>query len=119
MDTWNQFIERYAQTLGVALAFAFAGSGLLLWSSRDKHTTARGFLVIASGQCLGAGATAFVHGYLAWNIFVAPAVGVVCGLVALPILVGIARVGERIGQRFPAIGEKLLDRYVPGKGDSK
>lgn len=119
MDTWQQFIQRYAETLGITLAFAFGGAGLLLWSSREKYTTSRGLLVIAAGQCLGAGATAFVHGYLGWNIFVAPVVGVVCGLVALPILVGIAKVGERIGQRFPDLGEKLLNKYVPWKGDPK
>lgn len=121
MDTWPQFIERYAQTLGITLAFAFSGAGLFLWSSREKYTTSRGFLVIAAGQCLGAGATAFVHGYLGWSIFVAPAVGVVCGLVALPMMIGVVRIGERIGRRLPDIGEKLIDKYVPGKkeGDPK
>lgn len=114
METWPQFIERYAHTLGITLAFAFGGAGLLLWSSREKYTTSRALLVIAAGQCLGAGATAFVHGYLSWSIFVAPVVGVVCGLVALPILLGIAKVGDRIGQRFPDIGDKLVDKYTRG-----
>lgn len=119
METWQQFIDRYAQTVGVALAFAFGGAALLLWSSRETYTTSRAFLVIASGQCLGAGATAFVHGYLGWSIFAAPFVGVVCGLIALPILLGIAKVGERFGQRLPDLGEEVVNKYVPKKGDTK
>lgn len=118
MENWQQFLDRYAQTLGVTLAFAFGGAGLLMWSSREHYTTSSALLVIVSGLALATGTTAFVHGYLGWNIFVAPAVGLVCGLVALPILVGVAKVGERIGRRFPDIGEKIINRYAPDK-DSK
>lgn len=112
METWSQFVERYAQTLGVALGFAFGGSALLLWSSKETITTSRALLVIFAGQCLGAGATAFVHGYLRWNIFVSPVVGVVCGLVALPILTGIAKVGDRLGARMPDVGDRVIDKYT-------
>ena len=117
MENWSQFVERLWQTLGVTLAFAFGGAGLLLWSSRETYTASRALLVIISGQCLGAGATAFVHGYLGWNIFVAPAVGVICGLVALPILIGVAKIGERVGARFPDLGEKIINKYVPRKDE--
>ena len=118
MENWTQFWERYVETLGVTLAFAFGGAGLLLWSSRETYTASRALLVVVAGQCLGAGATAFVHGYLGWNIFVAPLVGVTCGLVALPVLLGVAKMGERLGKRVPGIGEKIMDKYVAPEKDT-
>lgn len=115
METWQQFIERYAQTVGIAAIFAFLGAGLLLWTSKETHTLSRALLVVVAGECLMLGATAIGHGYLQWTIFVAPIVGLVCGLVALPVLVGVAKLGERLGTKVPDMGEKLVDKYLPEK----
>ncbi len=110
--SWREFLNHYADTLGVTAAFALLGSGFLLWVGADKVPLSRGkaLIVLAAGQFVSGIATAFVHGYLGWSIFVAPAVGSVCGLVALPIIMAVAKGGKRVEMRADDIADKAIDK---------
>lgn len=116
-ESWAQWWAANVETLGVALTFAFGGSGFLLWAvDKGPFSTGRVLSVIAAGQFVTGIATAFVHGYLGWSIFVAPAVGSVCGLVALPMIFAIAKGGKRVETRADDIADKGIN-MIPGKGD--
>ena len=108
---WREFWDHYWQTLGVTAAFAFGGSGFLLWASSQTVSPGRALLVIAAGQGVQAAATAFFMGYLGWNIFLAPVVGLVCGLVALPLILAVVKVGQRIEDRAGDIADQQIDRF--------
>jgi CHASE2 domain-containing sensor protein len=91
---WLDFWNKTAETLGIAAAFCFAGAGFLLWVAEEKHPPKRVVTVIIAGQITNAATTAFVHGYLGWSIFIAPLIGLVCGLTAVPLLMAVIRGGE-------------------------
>lgn len=91
---WLDFWNKTAETLGIAAAFSFLGAGFLLWVTATEHSVRRGLTVIMGGQILTAASTAFVHGYLGWSIFIAPVIGLACGLVAVPILMAVIKAGE-------------------------
>lgn len=109
--TWREFLNQYAETLGVALAFAFMGSALLLKvDNKPSPTPAQALTVILAGLLVASCATAFVHGYLGWNIFVAPFVGLVCGAVALPIFRTLIKASKRVEDRADDVADSALDR---------
>lgn len=83
---WLDFWNKTGETLGIAAAFCFAGAAFLLWISKESYSPKSGFAVIIGGQILNGATTAFTHGYLGVSIFVAPIVGLICGLVAVPVL---------------------------------
>lgn len=116
--TWREFIHTYADTLGVTALFALLGSGFLLFVGADRTPLSRGraVTVLAAGQFVSGIATAFVHGYLGWSIFVAPAVGSVCGLVALPLILAVAKGGRRVEMRADDIADSGLDKLGVKKG---
>ncbi len=116
--TWRDFVHHYADTLGVAAFFALLGSGLLLFVGSDKVPLSRGraLTVLAAGQFVAAIATAFVHGVLGWSIFLAPFVGAVCGLVALPIILAVVKGGRRVEMRADDIADTALDKVGVKKG---
>ena len=107
---WREFWDHYWQTLSVTAAFAFGGSGFLLWGSPQTLSAGRALLVIASGQFVASASTAFFHGYLGWNIFIAPFVGMVCGLVGLPLIRAVTKGGQRVDDRAGDIADQQLDR---------
>lgn len=118
--TWREFLANYADTLGITALFAFFGSGFLLWAGVDAVTPiskGRALIVLAAGQFVSGIATAFVHGYLGWSIFAAPAVGSVCGLVALPIIMAVAKGGRRVEMRADDLADKGID-LLPGRKSS-
>lgn len=108
---WREFWDHYWQTLGVTAAFSFGGAGIVLWGSPQIITPGRAFLVIVSGQFVTGASTALVHGYLGWNIFVAPFVGLVCGLVAMPIMRAVIKIGQRVDERATDIADRQIDRF--------
>lgn len=110
---WSDFWKAYSETLAVAAAFAFGGSAFVLWKV-DNATAKRGALVIISGQFVNAAATVLVHGYFGWSIFVAPIVGLTCGIVAMPILNTIMKGGARVESRADDIADAGIKR-VTGK----
>lgn len=116
--SWREFLHHYADTLGVAAFFALLGSGFLLFVGSERVPLSRGraITVLAAGQFVSGIATALVHGYLGWSIFVAPAVGSVCGLVALPIILAVARGGRRVEMRADDIADAGLDKLGVKKG---
>lgn len=118
--TWRDFLNQYADTMGVTALFALLGSGFLLFIGGDRTPLSRGraVIVLAAGQFVSGIATAVVHGYLGWSIFVAPAVGAVCGLVALPIILAVAKGGRRVEMRADDIADMGLDKIGVKKGPS-
>lgn len=92
------------ETIGVAAAFCFAGAGFLLWVTNETHTPKRGFTVIVGGQILNAAIITFTHGYLSLSIFVAPVIGLLSGLAAVPILMSVIKLSqEKAGDWVAAI----------------
>lgn len=110
--TWREFWTQYADTVGVALVFALFGSGFALWASSNKKPITRGqaLVVVAAGLLVASIATALVHGYLGWNIFLAPCVGFLCGLLALPIIWTVIRGGRRVEMRADDLADHGLER---------
>jgi hypothetical protein len=117
---WLDFWNKTAETIGIALAFAFGSSTFLLWSANDKPTVKRGLSVIFAGLVVTAAATSFVHGYLGWSAFLAPVVGVIGGLIGLPLMFAITKGGKHIEDRADDITDAGL-KHVPGikLGDDK
>ena len=109
---WHEFFDKYLETLGVSALFAALSSGMLLWIGSEPITKGRALLIVAAGQFVAAIATAFVHGYLNWSIFVAPAVGATCGLVALPAIWTVVRAGQRVEGHAEEIADKAIDKVV-------
>lgn len=111
---WLDFWNKMGETLGIAAAFAFVGAGFLLWSSTEAYSAKRGLTVIIGGQILNAATTAFIHGYLGWNIFIAPIIGLACGLIAVPILNAVIKLGqEKAGEWVEAGVRKLTGETKP------
>jgi hypothetical protein len=109
---WHEFLAKYAETLGVSALFAALSSGMLLWIGSEPITKGRALLIVAAGQFVASIATAFVHGYLNWNIFVAPAVGATCGLVALPAIISVVKAGKTVEGHAGDIAEKAIDKVT-------
>jgi len=118
--SWRDFFDQYAETLGIALVFGFGGSGFVLWlgANRQPITPGQALSAISAALLVTAIATAFVHGYLGWNIFLAPFVGFVCGLVALPIIRAVIKGGQRVETRADDITDGAIDRVAGKKGDA-
>lgn len=91
---WLDFWNKFGETLGIAAAMGFLGSAFLLFVTPEQHSMRRGLSVIFGGQILNAAATAFVHGYLNWSFYVAPAIGLACGLIGSFILLAVIKVGR-------------------------
>ncbi len=105
---WLDFWNKTGETLGIAAAFCFGGAAFLLWVSADKYSPQRGLTVIIGGQILNAATVAFVHGYLGWSLYIAPVVGLVCGLVAVPVLMAIIMLAQdRAGDWLAAVLKRL------------
>lgn len=108
MQTWAEFWAKTADTIGIGAAFSFIGAAYLLWVSPNEHSVSRGFTVILAAQILNGVTTAFVHGYLGWSIFIAPVVGLVCGLVAVPVLMAVIKTSnERAADVIAAALKRL------------
>ena len=113
---WTRFWVEYAETIGVAAAFAFGGSAFVLWVTPASHEVKRGILVIIAGQIVTAATIAFMNGYLGWSIFIAPVVGIVCGIVAMPILNAIMKGGHRVEDRADDIADAVIKRGTGATG---
>lgn len=110
---WQDFWRDYAETLGVTLAFATASSGFALWN-HPNPTVRQGLSVIVAGVVVTAVATVVLHGYLAWSPLLAPLVGAVSGLVAMPVMFAVMRGGKRIEDRADDLTDAAIKR-VTGK----
>ena len=118
---WREFFSQFGETLGISATFAFAGSALLLWIDGNRKpatqaTMGQAMAVIVAGLLVASCATSFVHGYLMWNIFVAPLVGFVCGLVAMPIVRAVVKGGRRVEARADDITDAGIEK-LGGKKD--
>lgn len=111
---WREFFEQFRETLGISAVFALGGAFLHLWSRRETYSTGKAFMVIVASQLTTAAVTAIVHGMLGWNVFLAPVVGLVCGLVALPVIGGVVVLGEKIGASAPDLAMALLAKWRGG-----
>jgi len=109
---WREFLSNYAETLGVSALFAALSSGMLLWIGSEPLTKGRALLIVAAGQFVASIATAFVHGYLQWSIFIAPAVGATAGLVALPAIFTVVKAGRRIEGHADELADKAIDKVT-------
>ncbi len=119
--SWREFLQHHAETLGISAAFAFMGSAFLLFLqsiSADATPISRGkaTAVVVAALLVDAVATAFVHGYLGWSPFLTPFIGVMAGLVALPLLMTVIRSSRRIEERADDIADKGVS-LLPGKDD--
>lgn len=105
---WIDFWNKTGETLGIAAAFCFGGAAFLLWVSPETVSPKKGFTVIMGGQILNGATTVFVHGYLGWSVFVAPVVGLACGLVAVPVLMAVINLAqERAGDWVSALVKRI------------
>ena len=109
---WKDFLANYAETLGVSALFAMLSSGMLLWIGSEPISKGRALMIVAAGQLVTGAATAFVHGYLQWSIFVAPAVGATCGLVALPVIWSVVKAGRRVEGHADDIADRAIDKVT-------
>lgn len=98
MDTWREFFEKNISTLGVTLVFAALGSGVALWSAdlSNPVTKGRALFVLATGQLVNFCVTVYCLGVLQWSQFIAPGVGMVCGLIGVSVISVIMRRGPQI-----------------------
>lgn len=105
--TWREFIQDNADTLGITLFFSALASAFMLKAREGQNpiTPARALLVISSGQIVGSAATAFLFGYLGWNIFIAPAIGAITGLTGVFVMMGTIKSGERVEERGGELGD--------------
>ena len=113
---WADFWHDFGETLGVALAFSVATSSFALWSTANP-TVRQGMSVIASGVLVSAAATAALNGYLGWHQLLAPAIGAVSGLVAMPLLFAIMRGSKRIEDRADDLTDAAIKRVAGKEGD--
>ena len=107
---WARFWTEYSETIGVAAAFAFGGSGFVLWVTPASHEVKRGILVIIAGQIVTAATIALLNGYFGVSIFLAPVVGIACGIVAMPILNAVMKAGRRVEDRATDIADVVIKR---------
>lgn len=116
--SWLEFWNRYADTFGVTAVFSALGSGFLLWRSAEKKPLTRGrvLMVVLGGLLVSAITTAMAHGYLGLSIFLAPLLGTICGLTALPLMSAVMKGGDRVEERAPDIADKGID-LLPGRKD--
>ena len=117
VKNWTEFVWSYADSLGVAELFALFAGGILLHvgvpSLPDgKMSNGRAFLVLSAGMMVAAIATAIVIGYLGWSFLFAPLVGGVAGLVALPLILAVARGGKRVQDRAEDLTDRAIDKVV-------
>ena len=85
----------------------------MLWTG-DNIAVKRGLLVILSGQVVNAATTVLIHGYLGWSSFVAPVVGLACGIAAMPILNTVMKGSRRVETRADDLTDAGIKR-VTGK----
>jgi hypothetical protein len=113
--SWRDFLSVYSETLGVALGFSVAGAGFTLWLGDKRFPITKGQAVgtLFAAMMVACIATAFVHGYMGWSIFLSPFVGFVCGLIALPIIRTIIKGGQRVETRADDIADKGIN-MLPG-----
>lgn len=112
-NPWSAWWNATAETLGITLAFAFGGAGFALWMAKDTSIV-RGFVVILAGLMVASAATVIVHGYFGASPFLAPVVGVVCGLVAMPLLSAIAQIGQqRAADIVTGVVNKVFGKKEP------
>lgn len=112
---WREFLDQFRETLGVSAVFAFGGAALHLWSRKETFSGGKAFSVVLASQMTTAGVSVVVHGMLGWNIFLAPVVGLVCGLIALPVIGGVIVLGERLGGVLPDFALAMLAKWKGGK----
>lgn len=109
---WHEFVTKYADTLGITALFAALSSGMLLWIGNEPITKGRALMIVAAGQLVASVATAVAHGYLQWSIFVAPAVGATCGLVAMPMIWSVVKAGKQVENHAGEIADKAIDKVT-------
>lgn len=111
---WREFINLYADTLGVALGFAVGGAGMALWvrGRTEQITRNQALATIAAAMLVACITTAIAHGVLGWSIFLSPLLGFVAGLIALPIIRAVIKGGERVEDRADDIVDKGIDKVT-------
>lgn len=114
-ESWRVFFANYADTLGINALFAFFGSGIQLWTSKEPISIGRALLVISAGLFVASIATAIAQGFLGWSIFVGPGIGFLCGLISYPLVKTTAR---KVEERAPEMVDKAID-LLPGRKESK
>jgi len=106
---WTDFVRDYAETLGVAIVFGVGTSGFILWNTKDP-TVKQGLSVIFAGIVVTAAATAALNGYLGWHQLLAPVIGAVSGLVAMPLMFAIMKSGKRVEEKADDITDAAIRR---------
>mgnify|MGYP003657771348 CR=1 FL=1 len=116
LETW---LKVNIETLAIVLSFSFFGSAMMLWIAAAKAPISvnRAAMAIMGGQVIGSVAALAVFGYLGWSIFLAPMIGVPCGVVALPLLRVVIKFGDRVEDRSASIADSVLNRAVGRQED--
>jgi hypothetical protein len=109
---WAKFWDENIGTVGVSALFAILGGGMLMWIGAEPLSRGRALMIFSASQVVNAAATIFVHGYLQWSPFVAPVVGTVCGLVALPAIWTVVKMGRQVEGHADDIANKAIDKVT-------
>lgn len=114
--TWREFLKENFDTLGVTLFFAALGAGFMLYATEQRSSAqavpvGRAFVVIFGALLTAAVSTALFVGYLKWDIFLAPLIGALSGLIGFFLLRTIVKAGERVEEKGgDVLGDAVIDR---------
>jgi predicted membrane protein len=107
----------HLEELGLSLAFAFGGAGMVLWTGGGAVDRRKAAMVVVGALFVDAAAVSITQGVLGWSSFYAVPVGLLCGLVGLPVLMTAIRAGRRVENRADDIADKGIDMI--GKKDTQ
>lgn len=113
------WLWRHREELGLSLAFAFLSAVMVLMGGGDQITRRKAFLVLLAAMLVSTSASCVFLGVLGWPMFAAIPLGVLCGLVGLPVTMAAIRAGKRVEDRADDIADKGIS-LIPGqKGGDK
>ena len=111
--------QRHIEELGLSLGMAFGGAGLTVWLGGDAVDRRKALKIIFAALFVDAATVSITQGYLGWSPFLAVPVGLVAGIVGLPVVMIAIRGSRRAENRAEDIADKGIDLLPGRKGDGQ